>query len=332
MATSAPTSPGVGADPDGETLLAWYRRMVEIRAFENRVQELFFDGLIQGTTHLCQGQEAVCVGAASALGPEDYLTVTYRGHGQSIARGMSLEAAFSELMGKSTGCSGGMGGSMHLADHRLGLLGAFAIVGAGLPVAVGAALSAQLQGNGRVAITFCGDGATNIGTFHEAVNMAAVWKAPVIFVVENNLYGEYSPLAETTAVADLASRAASYGIPGVIVDGQDVLAVHQVVAAARARALAGEGPTLIEAKTYRFRGHSRTDPATYRPPGELDAWLARDPITLLGARLSAEGVLSEDAAEALGEAVEHEVDAAAAVADAAPLPTMEDVRRHVYAS
>lgn len=307
-----------------------YRRMVEIRAFENRVQELFFDGAIQGTTHLCQGQEGVCVGAVSALEPDDYLTVTYRGHGQSIARGLPIVSAFAELMGKSTGCCGGMGGSMHLADRELGLLGSFAIVGAGLPVAVGAALSSKLQGNRRVAITFCGDGATNIGTFHEALNMAAVWKAPVVFVVENNLYGEYSPIAQTTAVTDIAQRAAAFSMPNEIVDGQDLLAVRASTATALARARNGEGPTLLEMKTYRFRGHSRTDPATYRPPGELDTWLQRDPITLFGEQLAQRAALSREDAAKLEAEIEAEVDQAADAAASAPLPTLDDVRHHVY--
>ena len=313
-----------------DALVALYRRMNEIRAFENRVQELFFDGFIQGTTHLCQGQEAVAVGATAALSADDYMTVTYRGHGQSLARGLPPEAAFAELMGKSTGCCGGMGGSMHLADGTLGLLGSFAIVGAGLPVAVGAGLSSKLQGNGRVAMTFCGDGATNIGTFHEALNMAAIWKVPVVFVVENNLYGEYSPIAETTSVGDLALRGTSYGIHSEIVDGQDLIAVYQTVSRAVARAREGDGPSLVEAKTYRFRGHSRTDPGNYRPPGELDSWMARDPIDLFGASLARLGVLTEESAAKIREAVERDVDAAAELAISASVPTVDDVRRHVY--
>lgn len=319
-----------GASLTADQLIAFYRRMHVIRTFENRVQELFFDGYIQGTTHLCQGQEAVAVGATAALRAEDYLTVTYRGHGQSLARGLDVEAAFGELMGKATGCCGGMGGSMHLADGALGLLGSFAIVGAGLPVAVGAALSSKLQGKNSVAMTFCGDGATNIGTFHEALNMAAVWKAPVVFVVENNLYGEYSPIAETTAVVDIALRGTSYGMSSETVDGQDVIAVFNAVGGAVTRARAGEGPSLIEAKTYRFRGHSRTDPGNYRPPGELDWWLARDPIDLFGTYLASANVLSDVAAEQIRDEVENEIDVAAGSAIDAPLPTLDDVRRHLY--
>jgi len=180
-----------------ETLRRWYRQMVQIRIFEEKVQELFATGQIQGTTHLCQGQEAVSVGVIAALEPKDYVTMTYRGHGQALARGMSMDGIFAELMGKRSGVSLGLGGSMHLTDARLNMIGCFAIVGAGLPVAVGAAMSAKLRGDGRVSVTFFGDGATNIGTFHEALNMASVWKAPVIFVIENNLYGEYTPMRMT---------------------------------------------------------------------------------------------------------------------------------------
>jgi pyruvate dehydrogenase E1 component alpha subunit len=312
--------------------LAAYRRMIEIRLFEDKVQELFQQGLIQGTTHLCQGQEAVSVGAMAALQPDDYLTVTYRGHGHAIARGLEIETLFAEIMGRSTGCCRGVGGSMHFADFSRGLIGAFAIVGAGLPVAVGAALSAKLQGKKRVALAFFGDATTNIGTFHEALNMAAVWKAPVVFIIENNLYGEYSPLRETTPLDDLAERAASYAIPGVIVDGQDVEAVEEAVAEAVARARAGDGPSLLEMKTYRYRGHSRTDPAKYRVPGELERWKERDPIKLLGAALARDGILAEDAQRAAWTEVQAHVDAAAARAAEAPYPTLEETRAYVYAS
>jgi pyruvate dehydrogenase E1 component alpha subunit len=304
--------------------------MLEIRLFEDKVQELFMAGLIQGTTHLCQGQEAVAVGAASAIGPEDYLTITYRGHGHALARGMSMEAAFAELMGRSSGCCRGVGGSMHLTDFSLGLIGAFAIVGAGLPVAVGAALSARIRGSDQVALSFFGDGASNIGTFHEALNMASTWRAPVVFIIENNLYGEYSPLSTTTAVEDLAERAKGHAMTGVIVDGQDVQAVHDTVGAAVVRARAGDGPTLVEAKTYRYRGHSRTDPARYRPAEELEAWKERDPITLLGERLTAEGVLSGEAQEALHAEVQVEVDESADRAAGSQPPTLEEIEAYVY--
>lgn len=309
----------------------WFRQMLEIRAFEERVQELFLEGLIQGTTHLCQGQEAVCVGATAALRPDDYLTITYRGHGHALARGMSLEAAFAEIMGRSTGCCRGVGGSMHLTDFSRGLIGSFAIVGAGLPVAVGAAMSAKLQGRDSVAVSFCGDGATNIGTFHESLNMAAVWKAPVIFVIENNLYAEYSPVEDTTAVRDLVDRAKAHAMSGAIVDGQDVYAVYDAVIQAADRARAGHGPTLLEAKTYRFRGHSRTDPAKYRRAGELERWKERDPIVLLGAQLAAAGVFSAEDQTRMRRAVQQEVDDASRRAADAPYPTLEDAKGYVYA-
>ena len=306
--------------------------MLEIRLFEEKVQELFMQGKIQGTTHLCQGQEAVCVGAIAALEPHDYLTITYRGHGQALARGMPMESAFGELMGLTSGCCGGVGGSMHLTDFSRNLIGSFAIIGVSFSVAVGAALSAKLRGTDSAALAFCGDGATNIGTFHEALNMAAVWKAPVVFVVENNLYGEYSPLRETTAVDDLAERAKAHAMPGLIVDGQDVNDVYRTVSAAVARARAGEGPTLVEAKTYRYRGHSRTDPAKYRPEGELERWKQRDPIDLLAAQLATDGLVNTEDQLALREEIQAHVDASAERAAEAPVPTCEEIKPYVYAS
>jgi pyruvate dehydrogenase E1 component alpha subunit len=220
---------------------------------------------------------------------------------------------------------------MHLADFSLGLLGAFAIVGAGLPVAVGGAMSAKLRGTDAAAITFCGDGATNIGTFHEALNMAAVWKAPVVFVIENNLYGEYTPMRETTPIDDLARRAGSYEIPGVIVDGQDVDAVYETVGLALARARAGDGPTLVEAKTYRYRGHASRDPGKYRPEQEIAAWRARDPIEILGASLARDGILSSDEQTHIWVQAQADVDEAADKATQADFPTLEETRPYVYA-
>jgi TPP-dependent pyruvate/acetoin dehydrogenase alpha subunit len=317
----------------GETdRVAWLRRMLEIRLFEEKVQELFMEGRIQGTTHLCQGQEAVCVGAVGALEERDYLTITYRGHGHALARGMPMEAAFGELMGLTSGCCNGVGGSMHLTDFSRNLIGAFAIIGPSYSVALGAAMSAKLRGTDAAALAFCGDGATNIGTFHEALNMASVWKAPVVFVIENNLYGEYSPLRDTTPLDDLAERAKAHAMPGVIVDGQDVDAVRKTVESALARARSGDGPTLIEAKTYRYRGHSRTDPAKYRKDGELEQWKLRDPIDLLGKQLADAGVLDEEAQRALRDEVQGEVDATAERAASAPVLSLEETKAYVYAS
>jgi pyruvate dehydrogenase E1 component alpha subunit len=305
--------------------------MIEIRVFDERVQELYVEGLIPGTVHLSIGQEAVSVGAVAAIGQQDYLTVTYRCHGQALARGVTVDAAFAELMGRKTGSCHGLGGSMHLTDYSRGLIGAFAIVGAGLPVAVGAAMSAKLRGEDSVAVSFCGDGAVNIGTFHEALNMAAIWKAPVVFVVENNLYGEFTPMRDTSPVEDVAGRAPAYGIPSMIVDGQDAEAVHVVVGEAIERARSGAGPSLVEAKTYRYRGHSRSDPARYRPAGELDAWRVRDPITILGDRLEAEGVLAAADRIALREQIQREIDEAAARVALDPWPDVDQLWASTYA-
>ncbi len=311
--------------------LDWYRTMVRIRLFEEKVQELFMTGQIQGTTHLCQGQEAVSVGAIAVMRPGDVQTNTYRGHGEALALGMEPETAFAELMGRTTGGSGGVGGSMHLIDFSKGNIGANAIVGAGLPIAVGAAVAFQMQRKPNVALTFFGDGATNIGTFHEALNMAAIWKAPVVFIIANNLYGEYSPLRATTPIDDLARRADPYGMPGVIVDGQDIDAVYAATTEAVKRARRGEGPSLLEMKTYRYRGHSRSDPAKYRPEGELDAWKARDPIELLGVSLIAGGVIGPNDPVEIRSEIQAEIDAAALRAAAAPYPTLEETRPYVYA-
>lgn len=305
--------------------------MMRIRLFEEKVQELFMSGQIQGTTHLCQGQEAVSVGAITAMRPGDVQTNTYRGHGEALALGMEPETAFAELMGRTSGGSGGVGGSMHLIDFSKGNIGANAIVGAGLPIAVGAAVAFQMQRKPNVALTFFGDGATNIGTFHESLNMAAVWKAPVVFIITNNLYGEYSPVRATTPLDDLARRADPFGMPGVIVDGQDIDAVHAATREAIERARRGDGPSLLEMKTYRYRGHSRSDPAKYRPAGELDAWKARDPIELLGQKLIAEGRMGPNDPVEVRNEIQAEIDAAADRAAAAPYPTLEETRPYVYA-
>lgn len=315
-----------------EDRVAWFRKMLEIRIFEERVQELFQEGLIEGTTHLCQGQEAVSVGALAALTELDYVTTTYRGHGHALARGMTPMAAFGELMGRRSGCCHGVGGSMHLTDFSKGLIGSFAIVGAGLPIAVGAAMAAKISGEPRVSLSFCGDGATNIGTFHESLNIAAVWKAPVVFIVENNLYAEYTPLRESTAVEDLSVRAKAHDIPGVSVDGQDIEAVFETTTKAVKRARRGEGPTLIEAKTYRYRGHSRTDPAKYRKPGELEMWKQRDPIQMLGEVLAARGILSTADQAAVRDSVQSEIDVASRQAAESPYPSIEEIKDYVYAS
>jgi pyruvate dehydrogenase E1 component alpha subunit len=311
--------------------LAWYQSMVRIRLFEEKVQELFMTGQIQGTTHLCQGQEAVSVGAIAAMRPGDVQTNTYRGHGEALALGMTPETAFAELMGRSAGGSGGVGGSMHLIDFSKGNIGANAIIGAGLPIAVGAAVAFQMQRKANVALSFFGDGATNIGTFHEALNMAAVWKAPVVFIITNNLYGEYSPLRATTPIDDLARRADPFGFPGTIVDGQDIDVVYAATTEAVERARAGGGPTLLEMKTYRYRGHSRSDPAKYRPEGELERWKQRDPIDILGERLIAEGVIGPNDPTEIRNETQADIDTAAERAATSPYPTLEETIPYVYA-
>ena len=313
-----------------ERLGHWYREMLRIRLFEEKVQELFLRNLVQGTTHLCQGQEAVSVGVSAALSPDDYVTMTYRGHGQALARGMDMEAIFAELMGKRTGVSLGLGGSMHLTDKDLNLIGCFAIVGAGLPVAVGAGMSAKLRGDGRVSVTFFGDGATNIGTFHEALNMASVWQAPVIFVIENNLYGEYTPMRKTTPIDDLAERAKPFRMPGVVVDGNDVERVYAAAREAVDRARRGGGPSLLECKTYRHRGHSRTDPGKYRPDDEVKAWLARDPLLITAARLRAAGALTGDEEARLRSDLASQIDACAERAEQADFATLADAKASTY--
>ena len=268
-------------------------RMLEIRAVEESIQTLYNDGHVRGSTHLANGQEAVSVGIASVLRPTDVVTCTYRGHAAALALGVTPEGVLGEICGRVIGCSGGIGGSMHLMDASVGLMPTFAIVGAGLPVAAGVALAAKLKKNDSVALTVFGDGSTNIGAFHETLNMASIFKLPVIFVIENNLYGEYTRINLSTPIEDLADRADSYAMRKEIVDGQDVDAVIKAIQSAVDFARAGNGPSLIEAKTYRYSGHSRSDPATYRTPGELDEWKKRDPLDITANKLIAKGTLSQ---------------------------------------
>lgn len=305
-------------------------RMWEIRHFENEVMDLFSQNLVRGSTHLCQGQEAVSVGICHDLRAADFVTCTYRGHGAVLAKGAPLDASFAEILGRSTGLCGGKGGSMHLTDISVGALGSNAIVGAHLPISVGSALSAQVQGRDDVSVAIFGDGSTNIGAFHESLNMAGVWKLPVVFVIENNQYGEYSPLASTTPIDQLVRRADSYGMPGVLVDGNDVVAVRHVMANAVERARKGEGPTLIEASTYRQVGHSRSDPGAYRPEGELEHWLTLDPIPRLGnAMVKFEVATAEQVAQAEQKAKER-VLRAKEEALSAPIPNDSLVMKDVF--
>ncbi|HIP71610.1 MAG TPA: thiamine pyrophosphate-dependent dehydrogenase E1 component subunit alpha, partial [Anaerolineae bacterium] len=260
-----------------ELLAHLYRRMVLVREFELRAIEERRRGLIPGFIHSCVGQEATAVGACAALTQEDVITSTHRGHGHLLGKGGDPKFMMAELAGRSSGYCLGRGGSLHIADFDSGILGANGIVGGGFPIAAGAALAFQMRKEKRVALTFFGDGAINEGTFHEAANLAGLWRLPLIFFCENNSYGEGTPQHKQAPITDLAIRAESYGFPGVIVDGNDVTAVYEATQTARRRALAGEGPTLIEAKTYRFRCHYEGDPQVYRKPGELEAWQARDP-------------------------------------------------------
>lgn len=325
-----PNVPSLDEGPprDAERLL---QGMLEIRFFEEHVQKLFSKNLVRGSTHLCQGQEAVSVGVCSALRDGDTMTCTYRGHGAVLAMGAALDRSFAEILGRAGGLCGGRGGSMHLTDVAKGALGSNAIVGAHLPITVGASLSAAVLGTGAVSVSFFGDGATNIGAFHESVNLAAIWKLPAVFVIENNQYGEYSPLASTTPITRLAGRAASYGIPGVVVDGNDVVSVGAVAEQAVERARAGDGPTLIEAETYRQQGHSRSDPAKYRPDGELERWLTRDPIVLLEKAMTAADHQAEARVQKVREAAQETVTAAEARALSWPEPDVEDRFEDVYA-
>jgi pyruvate dehydrogenase E1 component alpha subunit len=294
--------------------------MWEIRAFEEKAIELFTAGELPGFLHSQIGQEATCVGACAALRPDDWITSTHRGHGDIIAKGGRLDRMMAELFGKETGYCRGKGGSMHLFDFGLGILGANGIVGAGLPIAVGAALSARLRRTDQVSLSFFGDGASNEGAFHEALNLAAAWQLPVVFVCQNNEYAESTPRQTQQAIVDIATRAAAYALPGAVVDGMDVLAVREVVAEAVARARAGGGATLVEAKTYRFYGHYVGDPGVYRPSDEVAAWRERDPIRLFEAALAAAGLLSDHAALAVEEAVRLEVEHAVEFARASPEP------------
>lgn len=306
-------------------------RMIEIRTVENQIQDFFNEGRVRGSTHLCIGQEAIAVGIAREARPTDIVAATYRGHGVALALGVTPVSVLGEILGRQIGCAGGLGGSMHLCDMSVGLYPTAAIVGAQLPHAVGAGLTAHVRETDDAAIAVFGDGAANIGTFHESLNLASVWKLPVVFVCENNLYGEYSPLRSTTPIDDIAIRASSYAMPGLVVDGQDVDAVGAAVGEALARGRAGEGPTLLEMKTYRFSGHSRSDPATYRPEGELEEWQQRDPIVIFGERLGHEGSVRGDDLQQIQASVAKTVTTAATAALASPVPELGAMFEHISA-
>ncbi|HVB70480.1 MAG TPA: thiamine pyrophosphate-dependent dehydrogenase E1 component subunit alpha [Acidimicrobiales bacterium] len=307
-----------------------YRRMFLIRRFEERASQLRAAGLIPGFLHPCIGQEASAVGVCAALGPHDALTSTHRGHGHMLARGADPARMYAELFARVEGYNRGKGGSLHMIDVDLGFLGANGIVGAGIPLATGAALQLKRQGRAGVAVSFFGDGATNEGSFHESLNMASLWKLPVLYVCENNLYGEFTRQDHHQVVADVAERAVSYGMPGVIVDGNDVVAVRETTREAVDRARRGDGPTLIETKTYRHRGHFEGDMARYRPGGELEHWLEHDPLDVLTRRLVADGVAREADLDETRASVESQLDESVEWAKGQAHPRPVDALEDVY--
>ena len=316
---------------DEQVRLGMYRMMQEARLFEKRAQDLFLEGLIKGTSHLALGQEAVAAGFAAALRPDDLVYCTYRGHVHTLLRGAPMGALMAELMGRANGICGGKGGSMHLTDVAHGAMGSYAIVGAHMPIAAGAAWAAQERETGQVVVCFFGDGTTNIGAFHEALNLAVVWRLPVVYVCENNLYMEYTAIGDVTAVANpAADRASAYGLEPVVVDGNDVDAVYETATRLVERAREGGGPSLVEAKTYRQGGHSRADPAKYRPADEVEAWLARDPIPAHRDRLLASGVEADAIDRIEREALEL-VDRATEEAKAGPYPDPEALGTELWA-
>jgi acetoin:2,6-dichlorophenolindophenol oxidoreductase subunit alpha len=330
---TAPAAPAAGLNDDiGEEMrLRLYRVQFEIREGEQRAYDLFLQNLVKGTSHLSLGQEAVAAGFACAMRPGDLSFCTYRGHAHTLARGVPVEQVLGELMQRDNGLMRGKGGSMHLTSIDHGVMGSYAIIGAHLPIACGAAWRAQYRGDGDVTVCFFGDGTTNIGAFHEALNFAVVWKLPVVFVCENNLYMEYTPIGTVTAVEHpAAGRAPAYGLEPIMVDGQDADAVYRAALNAYEKARVGGGPSLIECKTYRYSGHSRADPAKYRPEGELEKWKKRDPIIIYRERLRQFGVKDDVIADIEAD-VRRVVDAATEACKAAPPPPMEILTTDVYA-
>lgn len=308
-----------------------YRKMLEIRLFEEKVFDLYGQNLVPGTIHLYAGEEAVAVGVCSNLNVDDYITSTHRGHGHCIAKGADLRRTMAEILGKKTGYCKGKGGSMHIADFAVGMLGATAVVGAGLPIAVGAGLSAKLRKTSQVVACFFGEGASNQGTFHESINMASVWALPVVFVCENNLYAMGTRQSRIMSVQNVADRAAAYGIPGVIVDGNDVLVVYEAARTAVERARAGKGPTLIECKTYRHKGHSRVDSGKYRPKEEVEEWLGKDPLKRFRQAMLGNGILTQTELEHVEKEVADEVADAVKFALDSPYPEGKEALENVYA-
>ncbi|MGB7094475.1 MAG: thiamine pyrophosphate-dependent dehydrogenase E1 component subunit alpha [Anaerolineales bacterium] len=314
-----------------EQLLKMYQLMITIRRFEDRLYQLFLQGLVPGTLHQYQGQEAVAVGVCTALEPDDIIFSTHRPVGHGIAKGMTLKSIAAEIMGKADGCAGGKGGQMHLTDVSVGMMPSNAIVGANIPIATGAALGFKLRGEERVSVSFFGDGAANIGAFHEGINLAAVKNAPVIFVCENNQYAASTHISLAMKIENIADRAASYGIPGQIVDGMDVIAVREITQQAIERARRGDGPTLIEAKTYRYMGHSRGDPGQYRSEDEISNWRSLDPVPKFRAYLLDQGINGQ-MLKSVEESVDDAISEALDYALAAPDPHPSELYSHVYAN
>jgi pyruvate dehydrogenase E1 component alpha subunit len=319
------------SNPAKEKLVAMYKRMLEIRFFEEKVFELYAQNLVPGTIHLYLGEEAVAVGVCSTLRKDDYITSTHRGHGHCIAKGAELKRVMAEILGKETGYCKGKGGSMHIADFSIGMLGATAVVGAGLPIAVGAGLSIKLSKTDQVVACFFGEGASNQGTFHESINIASLWKLPVIFVCENNLYAMGTRQSRAMAIENISDRAIAYGIPSEAVDGNDVLAVYEATQEAVERARKGMGPMLIECKTYRHKGHSRVDPAKYRPKEEVEEWLAKDPIKRLKEKLLQAKTLTETEIQRIEKEVSAEIEEAVKFVTESSYPAPEEALEDVYA-
>jgi pyruvate dehydrogenase E1 component alpha subunit len=314
-----------------EFLLSLYRRMLLIRQFEERVKYLFLEGVMPGTIHQYQGQEAIAVGVCSALEPNDVITSTHRPHGHALARGITAEALMHELFGKATGCCGGKGGSMHVGDLDRGMVPAIAIVGGGVPVATGIALAFHMRKEPRIAVCFMGDGTVNEGAFHEGVNMGAIWSLPVLYVIENNLYSASTRIADMARVERLSDRAAGYGIPGVTIDGNDVIAVYETTRQAADRARSGGGPTLIEALTYRITGHSRRDSCNYQPEDERKQALVKEPIRRFAARLLEQGAATQADLDAICQEIDAEIEQAVVSAMGAPDPPAENALEDVFA-
>lgn len=314
-----------------EKLITLYKQMWTIRYFEEKVDQFFAKGKIHGTTHLAVGQEASAAGVCALLSKEDKITSTHRGHGHCIAKGATPDKMMAELFGRTTGYCKGKGGSMHIADVDMGNLGANGIVGGGIPLAVGSALTAHMKKLNYITVCFFGDGATNEGSFHEAVNLAAIWNLPVIFVCENNQYGMSGSVKDMVKIEDIATRASSYGIPGVVADGNDIIEMMNITNEAMERAKNGEGPTLIEAKTYRWKGHSKSDAKKYRTREEENEWREKDPIKRFKEILVTESIMTEEQAESLRKEALQEIEDAVAYAEEGPMPTEDDLLTDVFA-